>query len=125
MAWKEPSQTVYLTDLAFNGGSFDAIPYFSFILALQICKEGFQALGLFSTRGKLKSFLHSQNDPQTLTGNSLFSSVFVFLVNTNGSCWCSGCHSVLRILFPFQVLPKACFHVGLLSLHKDEALTLK
>lgn len=89
-------------DLAINGGSFDAIPYFSFILALQICKEGFSVLGFFSTKGKLKTFLCSQNDPQTLPGNSL-----VFLVNTNGSCWCSGCHSVSRILFPSQVLPKA------------------
>lgn len=112
-------------DLAFNGGSFDAIPHFSFILALLICKEGFPVLGLFSSKDKLKTFLCFQNDPQTLTGSSLFSSAFVFWVNVNGSCWCSGCHSVLRILFPFQVLPKACFHVGLLSLHKDEALTLK
>lgn len=124
-AWKEPTQTACLMDLAFNGGSLDVILYFSFILAQQICKEGFQGLGLFSTKGKLNTFLCSQDDPQTLTGNSLFSSAFVFLVNINGSCWCSGCHSVLRILFPFQVLPKACFHVGLLSLHKDEALTLK
>lgn len=57
-------------DLAFNGGSFDTIPYFSFILALQICKEGLQVLRLFITKDKLKTFLCSQNDPQTLTGTA-------------------------------------------------------
>lgn len=29
------------------------------------------------------------------------------------------------ILFCSQVLPEACFHVGLVSLHKDKALSLK
>lgn len=57
-------------DLAFNGGSFDAIPYFSFILALQICEEGFQVLGLFSTKDKLKTFLCSQNDPKPSQGSA-------------------------------------------------------
>lgn len=104
-AWKEPSQTAFLMDFIFNRRQFWCNSLLHFYFSSADLQGGIS--GLFSAKGEV-AFLCFQNDPRPLTGKGLFSSAFALLVNVNGSCWFSGCHSVLRIFFffPFRIFPR-------------------